>query len=51
MMHYKNRRPKRYKGCCAMCACRDHVMGLRNKRAPKPSDLRARENAREQMSP
>lgn len=31
-MHYKNRKPKKYKGCCWMCASRDRQGGCRNKR-------------------
>lgn len=32
MANFKNSRPKPYKGCCGMCACKDHDAGLRNKR-------------------
>lgn len=31
-MNHKNRHPKSYKGCCVMCACKDHDGGVRNKR-------------------
>jgi len=48
MAHYKNRRPKKFKGCCTQCACHDHVMGVRNKRALTPRETRARLDDREQ---
>lgn len=49
MSHYKNRRPEKFKGCCGMCACRDHVGGLRNKRALTLPERRARLEVREQV--
>lgn len=39
-MNYKNSKPKKFKGCCSQCACRDHDMGLRNKRALSLQELR-----------
>lgn len=41
MAHHKRRHRKPFKGCCGMCACRDHDMGVRNKRALTPQELRA----------
>jgi hypothetical protein len=32
MANFKNNKPKKYKGCCSMCACKDHYLGVRNKR-------------------
>lgn len=40
MAHWKNRKPRRFTGCCQMCAHRDHDGGLRNKRIPTLGELR-----------
>lgn len=41
MTHYKRRHAKRTRGCCSMCACRGHDMGVRNKRLETIQELRA----------
>lgn len=40
MAHHKNRKPKKYKGCCWMCSHRKRQGGLRNKRMPSPQERR-----------
>lgn len=40
MSHYKNRKPKSYKGCCGMC-CLQTTDGRRCGRTPSIQELRA----------
>jgi len=47
-MHYKNRKPKRYKGCCWMCASRDRQGGCRNKRNLTMQEKRFKVSSSEQ---
>lgn len=47
MAHYKNRKPKSYKGCCGMCALRT-TDGRRNGRQRTRQEKRAQASEREQ---
>jgi hypothetical protein len=46
-MHYKNRKPKKFKGCCSLC-CLGDSNGTRNGRLLTRQEKKARLNEKEQ---
>ena len=47
-MHYKNRKPKPYKGCCWQCALGDYRGGCRHKRLKTRQEIRFQDSADQQ---
>jgi hypothetical protein len=47
-MHYKNRKPKPYKGCCWLCALMVYRGGCRHKRRRTMQETRFNDSADQQ---